>query len=478
MDLNWQLAMLSVRVTQLEQGKLGRKMILIRRESARKMKQRYSSFKDSGRLKEESLVMIAGFCDMWMPIGGRCCQNNTTCSLECTKKASTAGCGMLENLLLWVSLLRTGKVNIPPARPQPVPTGKPKVLPTPPCSTARPMPHLNRPTNLIERMLDHQLEICHGTVGNELTTAVQLIAFLKKQISDSKRPKVHEWVINSPCYHNKELASPEQTATAEVVPKSVAGSSFPAASSTYVVPTGRVIVPTGRYIVPAGKVIIIVSPGDQDRYMRDYAAYEQFVALCEKEAGGSGSGPNRRRTYVPREREEAEQRLIDDYFGNDEFLPKYPEENFRRKYRISSTLFNKIVNDILSYDVQPLPEYFKFFRQRYDAVGRLSIGPILKCTSAIRQLAYDTAPDAFDEFPGANNDLNVLYDSSLFDDELADRAPECPFVVNRHTYRKCYYLVDDIYPAWSTFVKTYTVARDEKTLNFKRVQVSSRKDIE
>ncbi|GJU85385.1 hypothetical protein Tco_1292931 [Tanacetum coccineum] len=181
--------------------------------------------------------------------------------------------------------------------------------------------------------------------------------------------------------------------------------------------------------------------------MRDYAAYEQFVALCEKEAGGSGSGPNRRRTYVPREREEAEQRLIDDYFGNDEFLPKYPEENFRRK-------------------------------QRYDAVGRLSIGPILKCTSAIRQLAYDTAPDAFDEFPGANNDLNVLYDSSLFDDELADRAPECPFVVNRHTYRKCYYLVDDIYPAWSTFVKTYTVARDEKTLNFKRVQVSSRKDIE
>ncbi|GKG25683.1 hypothetical protein Tco_0398829, partial [Tanacetum coccineum] len=34
--------------------------------------------------------------------------------------------------------------------------------------------------NLIERMLDHQLEICQDTVGNELTTAVQLIAFLKK----------------------------------------------------------------------------------------------------------------------------------------------------------------------------------------------------------------------------------------------------------------------------------------------------------
>ncbi|GJX18041.1 synaptobrevin, longin-like domain protein [Tanacetum coccineum] len=46
--------------------------------------------------------------------------------------------------------------------------------------------------NLIERMLDHQLEICHDTVGNELTTAVQLISFLKKQISDSRRPKVHD----------------------------------------------------------------------------------------------------------------------------------------------------------------------------------------------------------------------------------------------------------------------------------------------
>ncbi|GJZ10401.1 hypothetical protein Tco_0545160, partial [Tanacetum coccineum] len=49
--------------------------------------------------------------------------------------------------------------------------------------------------NLIERMLDHQLEICHGTVGNELTNAVQLIAFLKTQISDSKRPKVHDCVF-------------------------------------------------------------------------------------------------------------------------------------------------------------------------------------------------------------------------------------------------------------------------------------------
>ncbi|GJZ25015.1 ALP1-like protein isoform X1 [Tanacetum coccineum] len=286
---------------------------------------------------------------------------------------------------------------------------------------------------------------------------------------------------------------------------------------------------------------------DYDRYMRDYESYQHYVGLCEQEAGGSSDGPKRRRTYIFREREEAEQRLIDDYFGDDEYEPKYPEEKFRRRYRMSSTLFNKILNDILSYNVQPLPEYFRYFRVRIDAIGRNSIGPILKCTSAIRQMAYGTAPDAFDEYlqiaertsrecldhftkcihvlyhnnflrrptatdiqktyqlheekhglpgmlgsidcmhwdwkncpkalhgqfkrsthkyptlmleavadqklwiwhayfgvPGANNDLNVLYGSPLFDDEIADIAPECPFVVNGHTYRKCYYLADGI----------------------------------
>ncbi|GJV98033.1 hypothetical protein Tco_1549610 [Tanacetum coccineum] len=52
--------------------------------------------------------------------------------------------------------------------------------------------------NLIEQMLEHQLEICRDTVGNELTTAVQLIVFLKQQISDSRRPKLvvtQNWMV-------------------------------------------------------------------------------------------------------------------------------------------------------------------------------------------------------------------------------------------------------------------------------------------
>ncbi|GKA16916.1 ALP1-like protein [Tanacetum coccineum] len=325
---------------------------------------------------------------------------------------------------------------------------------------------------------------------------------------------------------------------------------------------------------------------DRERYIHSYQEYEQYMALCEQEASGSGSGTGSRsspkkRAYIPRQQETAEERLIEDYFGDEEIDPKYTEENFRRRYRMSSTLFKKIVNDILSYDAQPLPDYFQFFREGYDCTGRKSIGPILKCTSAIRQLAYGTAADAFDEYlqigertqrrclveftkcihilyvekylrkptlvdienlyalheekhglpgmlgsidcmhwdwkncpkalaaqfkrrdhkyptimleavadqrlwiwhayfgvPGANNDLNVLYGSPLFDDELAGTAPECPFEVNGHIYNKGYYLADGIYPTWSVFVKTFSVAKTEKTLKFKRIQESSRKDIE
>ncbi|GJX34185.1 RNA-directed DNA polymerase, eukaryota [Tanacetum coccineum] len=274
--------------------------------------------------------------------------------------------------------------------------------------------------------------------------------------------------------------------------------------------------------------LVNVVGDDAERYKRAYEAYEQFQGMTNQEAEGSGTGIKRTRIYIPRDREEAEQLLLKDYFGNDDTPPKYPEENFRRRYRMSSTIFAKIVNDITSYDAQPLPEYFRFFRQRIDAIGRNSISPILKITSAIRQLAYGTAPDAFDEYlqiaercscecldnftkciyilyveeylrkpslediektyalheekhglPGmlgsidwSNNDLNVLYGSPLFDYVLADTAPEAPFVVNGRTYKKGHYLADGIYPTWSTFVKTFSIARDEKTLKFKRVQES------
>ncbi|GJW02651.1 putative reverse transcriptase domain-containing protein [Tanacetum coccineum] len=113
--------------------------------------------------------------------------------------------------------------------------------------------------NLIERMLDHQLEI-YGTVGNELTTAVQLIAFLKKQISDSRRPKVHD----CPRLDADFLVADSKFMKVAfgVGFKMIAvPSSGIVTTSRYVVPTGRVKVPAGRYVVPTGKDNVIVSTG-------------------------------------------------------------------------------------------------------------------------------------------------------------------------------------------------------------------------
>ncbi|GKC62739.1 reverse transcriptase domain-containing protein [Tanacetum coccineum] len=109
---------------------------------------------------------------------------------------------------------------------------------------------------------------------------------------------------------------------------------------------------------------------DSKRYMLGFEAYEQFLALSNQEAGDSGSGP-KTRIYIPREREEAEQRVIDDYLTT-------------------------------------------------------------------KTLLLNTRKLILDE--GTNNDLNVLYGSLLFNDLLADKAPEAPSVVNGKTYNKCYYL--------------------------------------
>ncbi|GKC61079.1 ALP1-like protein [Tanacetum coccineum] len=79
---------------------------------------------------------------------------------------------------------------------------------------------------------------------------------------------------------------------------------------------------------------------------------------------------------------------------------------------------------------------------------------------------------------GANNDINVLDNSLLFDDLFNDKAHVAPFVVNGVGFEKGYYLADGIYPQWATFVKSFTVANDAKHSYFKKRQESARKDVE
>nr|GFA60093.1 protein ALP1-like [Tanacetum cinerariifolium] len=85
---------------------------------------------------------------------------------------------------------------------------------------------------------------------------------------------------------------------------------------------------------------------------------------------------------------------------------------------------------------------------------------------------------AFYGIAGANNDINVLDNSLLFDDLLDDLAPAVSYLVNGVEYRNGYYLADGIYPEWASFVKSFTVATDLKHAYFKQRQESARKDVE
>ncbi|EFP89902.2 uncharacterized protein PGTG_16190 [Puccinia graminis f. sp. tritici CRL 75-36-700-3] len=90
--------------------------------------------------------------------------------------------------------------------------------------------------------------------------------------------------------------------------------------------------------------------------------------------GGSrpGKRPNR-----PWDFEGSYQRLYNQYFSVN---PLYDDEIFRRRFRMSRSLFLKIAEAVEQQD--------DYFRQKPDACGRMGLRPITKITAALRMLAY------------------------------------------------------------------------------------------
>ncbi|XP_021991983.1 uncharacterized protein LOC110888783 [Helianthus annuus] len=97
--------------------------------------------------------------------------------------------------------------------------------------------------------------------------------------------------------------------------------------------------------------------------------------------------PIRKRTHIMRDRAAGQQRLMQDYFGEE---PVYDAKIFRCRFRMSKRLFTRITND--------MEEDYDYFKQKYDARGYLGFTPLQKCNAAIRQLAYGTSVDSFDEY--------------------------------------------------------------------------------
>ncbi|XP_021762922.1 uncharacterized protein LOC110727651 [Chenopodium quinoa] len=80
--------------------------------------------------------------------------------------------------------------------------------------------------------------------------------------------------------------------------------------------------------------------------------------------------------------------------------------------------------------------------------------------------------------PGSCNDINVLQHYPVFDDIINNRAPQVLFIVSRDNYNKGYYLIDGIYPKWSTFIDVIAAAQTLKDKLFTTRQESARKDVE
>jgi hypothetical protein len=131
-----------------------------------------------------------------------------------------------------------------------------------------------------------------------------------------------------------------------------------------------------------------------DEFLAEQDALEemQLEMLAELKADFEVLEEGRRRNSGPRRylstpREEANQRLMGDYFSEN---PVYNSIIFRRRFRMRRSLFLRIAD--------ALGDWSPFFTLRLDATNRPGLSPIQKCTAAIRQLATGSPADGFDEY--------------------------------------------------------------------------------
>ncbi|KAL0006135.1 hypothetical protein SO802_013696 [Lithocarpus litseifolius] len=101
---------------------------------------------------------------------------------------------------------------------------------------------------------------------------------------------------------------------------------------------------------------------------------------------GSTSQRKRRR-YIERDRLAGHKRLYLDYFAD---TPVYPPNLFRRRFRMSRSLFLRIQSKVETYE--------PYFIQRRDNAQRLGLSSLQKITAALRMLAYGMAADCMDEY--------------------------------------------------------------------------------
>ncbi|XP_044378967.1 uncharacterized protein [Triticum aestivum] len=172
------------------------------------------------------------------------------------------------------------------------------------------------------------------------------------------------------------------------------------------------------------------------------------------------------------------------------------------RFRMSRTLFNRIADGILEHD------YDDYFTQKRSASGALGLHPLQKMTAAMRILTYGVATDYVDEYIRSAESTNLesckkfvikicevfgeKYLRSPNEEDIArllaigeergfpteGQTPPVNYSINGHQYTMGYYLTDDIYPRWATFVKSIPAPTSRKHKTFAKKQEGARKDVE
>ena len=140
-----------------------------------------------------------------------------------------------------------------------------------------------------------------------------------------------------------------------------------------------------------------------------HIAHNQYKLLNAPRHGGSVPG----RQEVHRNREAGHSRLHNDYFSD---APTYGPTVFRRRFTIRSYVLFTFVDDLLFINQFSFPRRFRmsrslflrivnvveahdgYFVQKRNAAGHLGLSSIQKITAAFRMIAYGVPADATDDY--------------------------------------------------------------------------------
>ncbi|XP_023732694.1 protein ALP1-like [Lactuca sativa] len=80
--------------------------------------------------------------------------------------------------------------------------------------------------------------------------------------------------------------------------------------------------------------------------------------------------------------------------------------------------------------------------------------------------------------PGSLNDINVLNRSPIFNNIYDGSVLDSSFQLRGTPYKYVYHLVDEIYPEYAVFVKSFTCPKDARQKKFKKAQERATNDVE